>query len=527
MLIVIKKHPLRKYVAIARISYYAMVVLRKACWNPHQIRNVYGIATYLYTIRYGALHKIASDLQTYKKENIEKEIKASISDYISLYKKRNNEKIAYTNGLIIEVSGFVAGYIFHEIIGHLLEEDFYKLPNVWIRYNYRDTIPKWLTITHDSGPCPEILGLGKYDDNGALFIDNILIEEGKVKNTIDSTKLDAMYELLGNIYFNGINMPSALSDNKIKIENDGVFYNECYKIISILQHINSKIRLNFICNRISSDYYIKSYEYQKVITKYVSISYTAIKDQMPLVYERSIVFGDDYTCVAENINKEINILNQQDSSLNIYNPKGNCLMENRVVHFFIRLIANALTSYQIKDNISFLSKYKKDGEYVFDKKMSLIDDPFLKNGLNIHLYDYEGVPCKKKTLIMNGKIHDYLSDKHDSNALDCTGGNAFSSPPEFQKIITFTNLMLNISKEFDEKYAIDFIFDYIDMSFYFNILTGDMNGIIWGRKLSGKNTGYCRININDNIINFFNNIKSHNEMRYYSGYYFPLIMKSF
>jgi hypothetical protein len=359
------------------------------------------------------------------------------------------------------------------------------------------------------------------ESNGMSYSLNIL-------GNIDLTKLDALYELLENIYFNGTNAPSALSDNEIKIKSDAAFYNECDKIIGILQHIiDSRIRLSFICNRIIADYYIKSHEYQEVIIEYVSISYTAIKDQMPLVYERSIVFGDDYTGVAENINKEISILTQQDSSLDIYSPKGNCLMENRVVHFFIRMIANALTSYQIKDNISFLSKYKRDREYVFDKKMSLIDDPFLRNGLNIHLYDYEGIPCKKKTLIMNGKIYDYLSDKHDSKVLDCTGGNAFSSPPEFRKTITPTNLVLNISKESDEKDVIDFIFDYVDMSFYFNVLTGNMNGIIWGRKLSGKNTGYCRIHINDNIMNFFNNIRSYSEMHCYSGYYFPLVMKSF
>jgi hypothetical protein len=185
----------------------------------------HGIATYLYTIRYDALQEILSDLRIYKKESIEKEIKASISNYTSLDKKRNNEKIAYTNGLIIEVSGFVAGYIFHEIIGHLLEEDFYKLPNVWIRYNYKETIPRWLAITHDSGPYPEILGLGKYDDNGDLFIDNILIEEGKVKNSIghgNYRKESIMSPSLPRM--RTINIISDKKDNhKDYINNDSIY----------------------------------------------------------------------------------------------------------------------------------------------------------------------------------------------------------------------------------------------------------------------------------------------------------------
>lgn len=48
----------------------------------------------------------------------------------------------------------------------------------------------------------------------------------------------------------------------------------------------------------------------------------------------------------------------------------------------------------------------------------------------------------------------------------------------------------------------------------------------WNKwKLSGNDTGYCKIGINDNIVNFFHNIQSYGENHFYSGYYFPLIVK--
>jgi len=144
----------------------------------------YGITTYLYNISNIKLLQIIQDLKTNKIENIENEINTAIKNYEYQQKERCYKNVVSSKKLIIEISGFVAGFLFHEIIGHLLEEDFFKLPNIWIRYNYKETIPKWISITHNSGPYPELLGLGKYDDNGELFIDNILIENGKVKNSI-------------------------------------------------------------------------------------------------------------------------------------------------------------------------------------------------------------------------------------------------------------------------------------------------------------------------------------------------------
>jgi len=364
------------------------------------------------------------------------------------------------------------------------------------------------------------------DINGIQYLLNIL-------GNINDTSLDSIYKLLEDIYFNGLTEITALlNKNEAKLdekkETNTEYYKEVNKIISILHTvIDNSVSLNIIYSRIFSGYYSKNYEYSEVMSEYLSVSYMAMKNEMPLVYERSIPFGDDYTGIAENINKEIEILNQQDCLLNIYSPEGKCLIENRVVHIFINFLASALISYQIKDNISYLSKHKRNTGCVFDNSMSLIDDPLLKYGLIKHCYDSECVPCKKKILISNGKINDYLSDKSDAQTLNCTGGNVFSSPPEFIKNIAPTNLVLNISKTADKNEEIDFIFDYLDMSFHYNVLTGDMNGIIWGRKLSGKNKGYCRININDNIIKFFNNIQSNGEMRYYSGYYFPLLIKTF
>jgi len=240
-----------------------------------------------------------------------------------------------------------------------------------------------------------------------------------------------------------------------------------------------------------------------------------------------VPFGSNYSEEAEDINSEIEILIHQEQDSVIYTPKGNCLLNNRVIYYFINLIAKALLSYQITEKISFLSKYRKNVDIIFDKKMSLIDFPLFAFGVERHLYDSEGAKCAKKVLISKGKINDYLSNKEDASVLNCTGGNAFAFPTEFQRIIEPTNIILQISSGESNIEPIDYIFDYVDLSFNFNIQNGDMSGIIWGRKLTGINKGYCRLEINDNIINFFNNITAVGRMHQYSGYYFPLISRVF
>jgi hypothetical protein len=348
---------------------------------------------------------------------------------------------------------------------------------------------------------------------------------------INDDKLEDLFKILEDISFKGISYNSPVLFGPIydrPIANQVDVNDEWYRIINILQNvIDYNLKLNYVYSRYVCDYYIKNCKYEFISTEYLTVSYLVMKDENPLFYERSIVFGDDYTGIAENINNEIKILNHQSNSLKMYSPKGICLMENRVVYYFIKALADALISFKIKDNLSFFANAKNDSKEILDNYVTLTDDPLLKNGLKRHVYDFEGVPCKKKILIKNGKINDFLSDINDSKILNCSSGNAFASLPEFNKAIVPTNLVLSIDNNANEHDKIDFIFDYLDMSFNFNNITGDMNGIIWGRKLSGNDTGYCRISINDNVVDFLKNIQGYGENHFYSGYNFPLLIKVF
>lgn len=77
----------------------------------------------------------------------------------------------------------------------------------------------------------------------------------------------------------------------------------------------------------------------------------------------------------------------------------------------------------IQQKRSFLDG--KKGEKIASDKFSLIDDPFIKRGLNSRHYDGEGISTRNRDLIKNGVLQDYLVDSYYGRKLgwDPTGGS--------------------------------------------------------------------------------------------------------
>jgi PmbA protein len=48
------------------------------------------------------------------------------------------------------------------------------------------------------------------------------------------------------------------------------------------------------------------------------------------------------------------------------------------------------------------------GEKVFSDKLTVVDDPFVKGALASRLYDDDGLPCRKRTIIEKGVLKEYL-----------------------------------------------------------------------------------------------------------------------
>ncbi len=77
----------------------------------------------------------------------------------------------------------------------------------------------------------------------------------------------------------------------------------------------------------------------------------------------------------------------------------------------------------IQQKRSFLDGMK--GEKIASDKFTVIDDPFIKRGLGSRHYDGEGISTRKRTLIENGVLNEYLVDSYYGRKLgwDPTGGS--------------------------------------------------------------------------------------------------------
>lgn len=78
-----------------------------------------------------------------------------------------------------------AGYFIHEIIGHLLECDYYGV----FKDKYKDLkISPLLTVVDSIDEEKNVAGIGKYDDEGNVTKSVILIEKGEIHNLISTDK---------------------------------------------------------------------------------------------------------------------------------------------------------------------------------------------------------------------------------------------------------------------------------------------------------------------------------------------------
>lgn len=124
-------------------------------------------------------------------EELEDKVLMCIKNYIKniQYKNLSKSKISFSSIPII-LSPQASGYFAHEILGHLLEEDFYG----FYKGNYNDLKASEKLTIHDSiENYTDIIGLNKYDDLGIPIKPLDLLEKGKLVNIL-STSIDKSFD---------------------------------------------------------------------------------------------------------------------------------------------------------------------------------------------------------------------------------------------------------------------------------------------------------------------------------------------
>lgn len=93
------------------------------------------------------------------------------------------------------------------------------------------------------------------------------------------------------------------------------------------------------------------------------------------------------------------------------------IIENRGVGRILDGLINSMMGRNIQQKSSFLAD--KKGHAIGSKLFTLEDDPFIVKGLGSGYYDYDGFATKKRNLINNGTLNEFLIDWYYSRKLEC------------------------------------------------------------------------------------------------------------
>jgi PmbA protein len=92
------------------------------------------------------------------------------------------------------------------------------------------------------------------------------------------------------------------------------------------------------------------------------------------------------------------------------------ILENRGAARVLSGLLNPMSGGSIQQKRSFLAD--KKGQQFGSKLLTVQDDPFLPRGLGSKLYDDDGFPARKRDLILEGRLNEFLIDWYYSQKLD-------------------------------------------------------------------------------------------------------------
>jgi len=193
------------------------------------------------------------------------------------------------------------------------------------------------------------------------------------------------------------------------------------------------------------------------------------------------------------------------------------ILENRGAARVLSGLLNPMSGGSIQQKRSFLAD-KKDQTFG-SKLLTVQDDPFLLRGLGSRLYDEDGFPAKKRDLIIEGRVNEFLIDWYYSRKL---GWEPTSGGISNLIIPPGTRSIDDIIKDLGRCILVT---DYIGGNS--NSTTGDFSVGIIG-KLFDKGQfvqNVAEMNIADNHLKFWNKlVEVGNDPWIYSQARFPSLV---
>jgi PmbA protein len=193
------------------------------------------------------------------------------------------------------------------------------------------------------------------------------------------------------------------------------------------------------------------------------------------------------------------------------------ILENRGAGRILNGLVNPMSAGNIQQKRSFLAD--KKGTAVGSSLLTVIDDPFIPRGLGSRYYDGDGFPARKRSLIADGILNEFLVDWYYSRKL---GWEPTSGSLSNVIIPPGTRSLEEIIRDLKRCIVIT---DYIGGNS--NTTTGDFSVGIIGKLYENGNfiQNVAEMNIAVNHMNFWNRlVEVANDPYMYSQGRFPSLV---
>ena len=193
------------------------------------------------------------------------------------------------------------------------------------------------------------------------------------------------------------------------------------------------------------------------------------------------------------------------------------VFDKRISNDLLGYLASSISGTSIARGTSFL----KDslGKQIFNKDVTIIDDPAINRGLGSKPFDGEGVKVEKRELVSNGKLNTWILNTSTAKKLGLkTTGNASRSVGSPPGVSTSNLYMTNGLKSYDD------ILSSINYGFYateligmgVNLVTGDYSMGASGMLIEKGEIKHAvsEVTIASNLKEIFMNLSAANDLEF-------------
>ena len=186
-------------------------------------------------------------------------------------------------------------------------------------------------------------------------------------------------------------------------------------------------------------------EMEKTHSDYIIAVLAGSKSSMEREYDyKSKVYFNELGDF-EKIGKEVSInAIRKLNSKKLMTCKSDVIFDSKVSSSLLRNLFSACNSQSIIKGISFLKN--KLNKKVFNKNISIIDDPLMEKKLRSRFMDCEGIESKKKYLIENGNLNFFFNSLSTARQLEQEPSGHASRSVSSIPGVSFSNLYMENGK---------------------------------------------------------------------------------